>query len=156
MERRFETLYTAWGALIFPNPETSFHSRLADQADNNNITGFKDKRVDELCAQYDVEFDQQKRAAIIREIDGILASQHQYALSWTAPFQRLAYWNKFGQPESYLSRVGDHDDVVNLWWIDPDKQRQLDEANRDPSRKLDVGPLEVRYWQEYAKRQGTN
>jgi microcin C transport system substrate-binding protein len=157
MERRFDTMFMAWGALIFPNPETSFHSRLADQADNNNITGFKDKRLDELCALYDVEFDQQKRAAIIREIDGIVANQHHYALGWTAPFHRIAYWNKFGHPESYLSRVGDHDDAVTMWWVDPEKQRQLDAANRDASRKLAIGqPLEVRYWRDFAKRQGTN
>jgi microcin C transport system substrate-binding protein len=156
MERRFDTMYTGWGALVFPNPETSFHSKLADQKDNNNITGLKDKRIDELCDLYDKEFDQQKRAAIIREIDGIVANHHHYALGWTAPFHRIAYWNKFGQPESYLSRVGDQADIVSMWWVDPDKQRQLDAANRDPSRKLDVGPVDVRYWQEFAKRQRTN
>ena len=36
------------GGLLFPNPETSFHSMLADQKNNNNITGFKNARVDEL------------------------------------------------------------------------------------------------------------
>ncbi len=153
MERRFDTMSTAWGALVFPNPETAFHSKLADQADNNNITGLKDKRIDELCDLYDKEFDQQKRAAIIREIDGIAANHHHYALGWTAPFHRIAYWNKFGHPESYLSRVGDQADVVNMWWIDPAKQRELNEAERDTSRKLDTGLIEVRYWEDFARRQ---
>jgi microcin C transport system substrate-binding protein len=151
MERNFDAMSTAWGALIFPNPETSFHSRLADLKDNNNITGFKDKRVDELCDLYDREFDQQKRAAIIREIDGIVANQHHYALGWTAPFHRIAYWNKFGQPESYLSRVGDQRDAVSYWWADPEKQRRLDAANRDASVKFDTGVVEVRYWEKFAK-----
>ena len=153
MERRFDTMSTGWGALVFPNPETSFHSRLADQADNNNITGLKDKRIDELCDLYDREFDQQKRAAIIREIDGIVANHHHYALGWTAPFHRIAYWNKFGQPDSYFSRVGDQSDITSLWWSDAAKQQQVDAANRDASKKLDVGPLEIRYWQDFAKRQ---
>ena len=41
----------AWGGLLFPNPETSFASSLADVPDNNNITGFKDARVDELLGR---------------------------------------------------------------------------------------------------------
>ena len=98
MQRKYDFADMAWGGLVFPNPETSFASSLADTENNNNITGFKDKRVDELLPQYDLEFDQPKRAAIIKEIDGILAREHHYVLKWQAPFQRLAYWNKFGVP----------------------------------------------------------
>jgi microcin C transport system substrate-binding protein len=152
MERRFDAMETGWGALVFPNPETSFHSKLADQKDNNNITGIKDKRIDELCDQYDVEFDQQKRAAIIREIDGIVAGYHHYILGWDMPFQRFAYANRFGHPESYITRVGDYTDAVSLWWADPDKEREYQAALKDPSKKLDVGTVENRYWREFATR----
>ena len=76
----------AWTGLLFPNPETSLHSTLADAKNTNNITGFKNKRIDELLDVYDVEFDQQKRVAIIREIDGIVANLHHYILSGIAPF----------------------------------------------------------------------
>jgi microcin C transport system substrate-binding protein len=153
MQRKFELVYAAWGSLIFPNPETQFHSKLADQSDNNNITGFKDKRVDDLCDVYDREFDQQKRAAIIQEIDGIVTNQYQYILGWDAPFQRVAFWNKFGHPEGYLSRVGDYSDIVAFWWVDADKQRALQAAMQDPSKKLDPGQTDVRYWQDFDKRQ---
>src|SRR4029077_16444961 len=118
-----------------------------------NITGFKDKRVDELCDLYDKEFDQRKRADIIREIDGIAANSYQYVLGWDMPFQRFAYWNKFGHPDGYISRIGDYTDILSFWWADPDRQRPLDAAMRDPSKKLDVGQTEVRYWQDFDKRQ---
>jgi microcin C transport system substrate-binding protein len=153
MQRKFDIAYAAWGSLIFPNPETQFHSKLADQNDNNNITGFKNARVDELCDLYDREFDVQKRVAIIREVDGIVTNQYHYALGWDAPFQRFAYWNKFGHPDGYLTRTGDYTDILSLWWADPNKQRALDEAMRDPSKKLDQGPVEVRYWQDFDKVQ---
>jgi microcin C transport system substrate-binding protein len=152
-QRKFEMAVQAWSGLTFPNPETSVHSRLADVPNNNNITGFKNKRVDELLDAYDKEFDQQKRIAIIREIDGILANEHHYILEWSGPFQRIAYLNKFGQPEGYLTRTGDYRDIATLWWIDPAKQARYNETMGNPSSKLDVGPTEVRYWQEYAKRQ---
>ena len=153
MQRRFDVAYMGWGGLVFPNPETMWHSRLADVPNNNNLTGFKDSRVDALLPVYDREFDQQKRVAIIQEIDGILANAHHYALGWDAPFHRIAYWNKFGQPEGYLTRVGDQGDIPSLWWRDPQKEAQLTQAMRDGSVKMPVGQTDSHYWQEYARRQ---
>lgn len=152
MDRNFDVAYTGWGSLLFPNPETSFGSALADVPNNNNITGFKDKRVDELLVQYDKEFDASKRAAIIQEVDGIVANSYQYALTWDAPFQRIAYWNKFGHPEGYLTRIGDYRDMTTLWWIDPQKEADLRRAMGDASVKLPVGETEVRYWPEYVAK----
>jgi microcin C transport system substrate-binding protein len=151
-QRKFDLVYAAWAAVTFPNPETEFSSTLADVPDNNNITGVKDKRIDELLAMYDLEFDQRKRAAIIREIDGILASLHQYVLLWDAPFQRIAYWNRFGYPEGYLSRIDDYYSASWLWWIDRERERQLNAAMTDSSINMNAGPTDIRYWQEYAKR----
>ena len=153
MERSFDFVSMAWGGLLFPNPETSYASSLADVPDTNNITGFKDARVDELLVAYDREFDQQKRAAIIQEIDGILANSYQYILGWDAPFNRIAYWNKFGQPEGYFTRIGDYHDIPTLWWIDPQKEAELRRALGDDSVTLPVGETEVRYWPEYGARE---
>jgi microcin C transport system substrate-binding protein len=152
MQRQFDLVSLAWGGLLFPNPETSFHSRLAGVNNNNNVTGFKNARVDELLTAYDREFDQQKRIAIIQEIDGILANEHHYILQWEAPFQRIAYWNKFGHPEGYLSRIGDYHDITTLWWVDPQKEQQLAQAMRSATTSLAAGPTEVTYWSEYARR----
>jgi microcin C transport system substrate-binding protein len=146
MDRNFDMVSMAWTGLLFPNPETSFSSSFADLPDNNNITGFKDARVDELLVEYDREFDQDKRAAIIQEIDGILANSYQYILEWDMPFQRIAFWNKFGYPEGYLTRIGDYRDMTTLWWIDPHKEAELRRALGDNSVNLPVGETEVRYW----------
>jgi microcin C transport system substrate-binding protein len=153
MQRRFDLVSLAWGGLLFPNPETSFHSRLADVPNNNNVTGFKNARVDQLLDIYDREFDQKKRVEIIREIDGILANEHHYILQWTAPFHRIAYWNRFGHPEGYLTRVGDEGDIPGLWWFDPPKDQRLTEAMRG-GPALASAPVDVTYWRDYAKQQG--
>ena len=63
------------GGSAFPNPNGLVTLRDGRCRTHNNITGFKDKRVDEICEQYDVEFDLAKRIALIRELDGILTSQ---------------------------------------------------------------------------------
>ncbi len=124
-ERQFQLSMMAWGALLFPNPETSFSSKLADQHDNNNITGVKNARIDEICKQYDTMFNVADRIRAIQEIDGIVANEYHYALLWYAPYSRLIWWNKFGTPNGYFSRTGDYfgagtgPGVPQMWWIDP-------------------------------------
>ena len=153
MERNFDMASMAWTGLLFPNPETSFSPSLADVPNNNNVTGFKDARVDPLLKDYDAELDPKKRAAIIQEIDGILTNSYQYILGWDAPFARIAYWNRFGQPEGYFTRVGSNTDIPSLWWIDPQKDAELRRALGDDSVTLPVGETEVRYWMQYDERE---
>jgi microcin C transport system substrate-binding protein len=158
--RQFDMNYVGWGANAFPDPEQEYHSRLAAQQNNNNLTSFKDPHADELMEKYGKSFDLNERVALIQELDGLLASQYHYVFHWGAPSLRLAYWNKFGQPRGYLTRTGDYMSDLNqgpgverLWWIDPEKAKKLDQAMRDPSIKLPVGPIEDKYWLDYAKKE---
>ena len=151
MERKFDVVSAGWSASTFPNPETQYSSKLADVNNTNNIAGVKNERIDALLAQYDLEFDQHKREGIIQQIDGIVANIHPYILEWDGPFQRIAYWNKFGQPPGSLTRIDDYYAAASWWWIDPDREKQLNAAMVDPSVKMEIGPLEDRYWPEYAK-----
>ena len=154
-DRRFDLIALGWTGLLFPNPETSYKSTLADSNSTNNVTGIKNQRIDQLLDLYDREFDTQKRIEIIREIDGILAGTHSYVLTWDTPYQRIAFWNKFGQPEGYLTRIGDYRDVPSLWWVDPQKQSELARAMGNGSAKMAVGTTDVRYWEQYAQQQGS-
>ena len=72
MERKFDLVSLGWTGLVFPNPETSVSSRLADVNNTNNVDGIKSARIDELLPIYDREFDPKKRIELIGEIDGIL------------------------------------------------------------------------------------
>jgi len=155
-EHKFDLAGFAYTGLTFPNPETSFASKLADPLNTNNVTGFKNARVDEILDLYDKEFDQKKRVALIRELDGILANEHHFILTWEESFQRIAFWNKFGYPESYLTRLGDYREPPTLWWIDPQKEAQLKRAMTDASIKFPVGEVEKRYWLDYAKTHPTD
>ena len=159
MQRQFELVSGAWGVgSVFPLPRPEFHSETADVQNTNNISGFKDKRIDEIVEQYDLEFDRAKRADMLKELDGILTNQHHYIMEWYPPGERIAYWNKFGRPPGTFSRVGDYGGTLGpgipqMWWIDPAKVQRLEQARRDRSIKLEIPPVEDRYWQEYAKRE---
>ena len=81
---------------------------------------------------------------------------------WYGPFTRIIYWNKFGTPPGYFSRTGDYlgafsgPGIPQLWWIDPAKQQRLEQALRDSTIKLEVGPDEDRYWLDVAKKEAAN
>jgi hypothetical protein len=72
-------------------------------------------------------------------------------LEWYAPYNRIAFWNKFGRPQGEFTRIGDYMDMLSLWWIDPEKSAQLDRARRDTSMKLGQGEVEEKYWLEFDK-----
>jgi len=146
-ERSFELSSRAYGGLLFPNPESSLHSKFADLKNNNNIWGFKNARVDEICEQYPLMFDPKERIKAVREIDGIVTGEYLYALGWYMPCTRLLYWNKFGMPDQVLDKTGDQRSIVSLWWFDEEKSRILQEAIKNKTR-LEKGPNEIRWWDE--------
>ncbi len=155
MERKFKIHWQNWGGLLFPNPETSYASWFADSLNTNNLGGLKNDRIDELLKVYNVEFDQQNRIDIIREIDGILMDEYIYALGWYAPFTRILYWNKFGMPESYIGRISRYySSIPALWWHDKAKDKKLQEAKADKSIQLPVGETNVMYWPEWNEKYG--
>ena len=150
-ERNFSVALLAYGGLIYPNPETSLKSELADKNDNNNVWGFKSDRVDELHPEYDACFDQNRRIEIIREIDGIYSDVHPTAWSIVRNYQRILYWDKFGFPEWMFTRyIGEYWSIFSYWWIDPEKEVNLEKAMA-AGEKLSLAPLDMKYWPEYLK-----
>ncbi|MAG92446.1 MAG: hypothetical protein CMJ48_01665 [Planctomycetaceae bacterium] len=145
MERKFEMATMAWGALVFPNPETSLASSLADKQNTNNLAGFKSERCDELFKQYDVAFSQEERVKIIQEVDKIVTAERTFVLHWYQPCQRILYWNKFGMPEYGLHKVLEWEDAFASWWVDEDKRRALATARKN-KKALPAVPLELHYW----------
>ncbi len=144
-ERNFTVYSAAWGALLFPNPVSSWGGELADKLDNNNLPGFRNAEVDALCKEYDLAFDIKDQRRIIRKIDGIIFRAHPYALGWSASFSRILYVNRFGHPEKYFSKIGDYRNIISMWWADPAKEKALAEAARTGA-SLPAGEIEQRPW----------
>ena len=149
-ERQFQMVSVGYSASKpYPMPRSMFHSGQADEPASNNLAGFKNQRVDEIIEAYDLEGDLNARVELMRELDGIVANSYIYMMEWYAPYHRFAYWNKYGQPESYLSRTGmglsGYFDPFIMWWHDPAKEAALDQARRD-NAALEVGPSDIDYW----------
>lgn len=156
MERNFTLAYQQWVAPLWPNPFNTYHSSLADKTNTNNVTGFKNARVDQLIELEKTTFDREKRVAILREIDSILMASNHYALMWYAPYARLVYWNYLGHPDFYLSRVGNWKDIAQYWWADPEKEAIVRKGRSDKSVTMEVGETESKFWREYDRTHGTS
>lgn len=124
----FDMTWAAWGSGLFKDPESLWHSSEADRPSGNNITGFRDGRVDALIEAQKTEFDVAKRHDLCREIDRILTEQCPYILLWNSDATRLLYWNRFGMPETVLSKFGDDSAALTYWWFDPDSDADLRDA----------------------------
>ncbi len=146
--RQFQLARQGWGGSIDPHPGSIWSSALADQHNNNNLAGFKSQRVDELCQQLEKIDDPDERAAVLREIDGLIFAEHPCILGWSTGYVRLAYWNKFGHPPWCLGRTSSAESVLWTWWIDEEKAAALKEAKANQEITLAPGPQEVLYWKQ--------
>jgi microcin C transport system substrate-binding protein len=151
-DQAFDMANIRYTGEVFPMIRMNYHSSLADQKNTNNVTGFKNKRADEIIDLYEKEFDLANRVKLLREFDGIFNAEHHWVWQWTAPYERLVFWNKFGFPQGVITRIGDYRDVPTLWWSDPEKLDRLNAAMKDTSINLGEGPADDRYWVEYGKR----
>ena len=148
-ERNFKITSFKYSGLVFPNPETSMQSSLADKNNNNNIWGFKSERVDELLKEYDIAFDMQERINIIQEIDGIWAETHPTAYGLGENNRKTMWWNKFGYPDWVHTRYGgEFWDAFTFWWYDDEAGVKLKSAMSN-DQSLPIDPIEIKYWPAY-------
>lgn len=127
-EFNYEMTWAAWGSGVFKDPEGMWSSKEAERKSGNNITGFKNDTVDTLIEKQKSIFEIQVRNAIYREIDQMIYQAHPYVLLWNINYTRLLYWNKFGTPDTVLSKYGDETSAYWLWWIDKDSEADLGDA----------------------------
>ncbi len=97
-------------------------SRAADTPGSRNIAGIKDPVIDALIDKVIFASDREDLVAATRALDRVLlwnyvmVPQYHRAVTW------LAFWNKFGIPESQPRYQGVDPES---WWIDQEKEAAL-------------------------------
>lgn len=127
-EYNYDMTWAAWGASLRKDPESMWSSKEADRPSGNNITGFKNTRVDEIIEAQKSIFDVTTRHEMLKEVDSILAAEAPYALLWNINATRLLYWNRFGTPPTVLGKFGNESAAFDLWWYDEDAASELKDA----------------------------
>lgn len=127
-EFNYQMTWAAMGASVFRNPELLWLSSEADRKQSGNYPGFKSDEVDRLIAAEKSMMSIAERNDVYRKIDKLITDQHPYAFLWNISAKRLIYWNKFGMPDTVLSRYSNEEGVLTYWWYDSDKAEELDRA----------------------------
>lgn len=88
-------------------------SESADIKGSNNIIGIKNPVVDELIKGLVSAQEKEDYVAYVKALDRVLLSENYMIFQWYSPFSRIAYWDKFGRPDTNL-KVGFQ---PFTWWI---------------------------------------
>ena len=140
----FDMIVSGWGQSESPGNEQRdfWTTRAAETQGSRNYAGIKDPVIDVLVEQIISAPDRDSLIARTRALDRVLLWGHYVIPNWHIRIDRIAYWDKFGRPD-YIPRRGTS---INYWWIDPAKQRALEERQRRAPETAEAdgnGPLET-------------
>jgi microcin C transport system substrate-binding protein len=114
------TVLNRW--VFFPGNEqlTYWHSSQSDQAGSNNQAGLKSKLVDELIAKITSSTTEEELKPAAQALDRVLLWQHYTIPNWYLGAFRLAYWDKFGRPET---KPKYSHGFPQTWWLKTDEKK---------------------------------
>jgi microcin C transport system substrate-binding protein len=122
----FDMAVNVWGQSLSPGNEQRefWNSAAADQPGSRNLAGLKNPAVDQLVDQLIAAPDRASLTTRTRALDRALQWSYLVIPHWHIPYDRIAFWDKFGYPAvTPLQGV-----QLNAWWIDPAKDKALAES----------------------------
>ncbi len=102
-------------------------SDAADREGSMNLIGIKDPAIDKLIDYIIFAKDREELVAATRALDRVLLWNAFVVPQWYAPSVRIAYWNRYGQPEKL---PGLTPGFLQVWWYDKDKAEKLQELSK--------------------------
>ena len=127
----FDMVVATFGQSMSPgNEQRDFWSTSsADREGGRNIMGIKSKAVDAIVEQLIAAPTREALVTACKALDRVLQWGHYIIPNWHAPYDRVAYWDKFGRPEVTPTRGNQ----FFAWWIDAEKAKSL--ADRKKAAK---------------------
>ncbi|MBO6947933.1 MAG: ABC transporter substrate-binding protein [Rhodospirillales bacterium] len=124
----YDMIVGSWGQSLSPgNEQRDFWSTdAAGREGSRNATGIKSKVVDELIEKLIAAPDREALITACRALDRVLQWQHLVIPHFHAGYDRIAYWDKFGQPKVTPTRGTQ----FLTWWVVPDKAEAISNARK--------------------------
>jgi microcin C transport system substrate-binding protein len=97
-------------------------SEAADREGSMNLIGVKDPAIDKLIDYVIFAKDREELVAATHALDRVLLWNDFVVPQWYSPKVRIAYWNRYGQPETLPALTPG---FVQVWWYDPTLAAQL-------------------------------
>ena len=101
-------------------------SEAADREGSTNLIGIKDPAIDKLIDKVIFAKDREELVAATQALDRVLLWNDFVVPQWFSPEVRIAYWNRYGQPQAL---PGLTPGFLQVWWYD----KTLAENLRNPS-----------------------
>ena len=127
----FDVVVNVWGQSLSPGNEQRefWSSAAADQPGSRNLVGLKNPAVDKLVNQLIAAPDRPSLVTRVRALDRALQWNFLVIPHWHIPYDRVAFWDKFGYPAvTPLQGV-----QLDAWWIDPAREAALVRAKNGGS-----------------------
>jgi microcin C transport system substrate-binding protein len=120
----FDMVVNNWPQSLSPGNEQRdfWTSAYADHPGSRNLVGIKDPVVDALVEAVIAAPDRASLVTRVRALDRVLQWGYWVVPQWHIPYDRVAYWNKFGRPAVSPAQGFE----FFSWWVDPDKAKALE------------------------------
>lgn len=102
-------------------------SKAADQSGSRNLAGIKNPAVDKLIDHIVFAKDRADLVAATHALDRVLLWNAYVVPQWYYPFDRLAYWDRFGRPAKTPSQGVS---FLSTWWYDKGAAERTAQAGR--------------------------
>ena len=99
----------------------------ADREGSMNLIGIKDPAIDKLVDHVIYAKDREELIAATRALDRVLLWNDFVVPQWYSPNVRIAYWDRYGQPETL---PGLTPGFLQVWWYDKAMAERLPESSK--------------------------
>lgn len=103
-------------------------SSAAERPGSRNYMGIRNPVVDDLVDQIVAAESRAELVNRTRALDRVLLWNHYVIPQWHVQSYRIAYWDKFGRPDTSPR----YDLGLDTWWVDPAKEARLRRTGEAP------------------------
>ena len=116
------------------NEQRSMWSSEAEKTPGSrNYMGVKNPAIDELIEIIVKAKSRNELIHAIQAMDRILTHQFYIVPNWYTSYDRVVYWNKFSRPKINASQAVIQNNILEWWWLDTKKSKQLKQARNSGS-----------------------
>ncbi len=131
LEKKHELSFHNMGTSYIPQYWEYFHSDNANKTQTNNFTNFSSPALDQLIMSYRIEFDVEKKRAISREIQQVVADANVIIPGYMVPYVREGYWRWLKVPNQPMTKLTEamFDPIgISTFWIDDNVKKETKSA----------------------------
>lgn len=109
----FDIIIGGIGGISLPGTEQKdlWGSQSADIYGSNNIMGIKNPVIDSLIQKLIETEDNELYTAYVKALDRVLLFNHYVIFNWYSATDRIAFWDKFSQPDNASTGID-----IHTWW----------------------------------------